>query len=75
MIITDKYIIKESRVFFTYQDYPYDKGILDMEDLLEFSDKEDFIQKRFDKGPYQISNSDFMCVLIVGNCHSHPKFK
>ena len=52
MIITDKYLIKESGIFFLFADKPFEKGILDMEDLSEFPCiNDESVTNRFISGP------------------------
>ena len=40
LVIRDKYIISESKIFYLYEDKPLDRGIMDMEELAELKDVE-----------------------------------
>ena len=58
MIITDKYLIYDSNIFYLYDETPLMNGILDMEVLSEqpyFQGDQD--QKRHASGPFLMSGS------------------
>ena len=69
MIITDKYLIYDSNIFYLYDETPLMNGILDMEVLSEqpyFQGDQD--QKRHASGPFLMSgSSEFICVHQIGS--------
>ena len=66
IILRDKYIISESKIFYLYQSNPLDHGILDMEELSELQDNEspqDQLQKKFAMGPYTIDGNEQFTIM------------
>ena len=58
MIVNERYIIVDSKIFYLYEDQPLDAGILDMEELAEIPDYENKAIKKFASGPHTFKGSD-----------------
>ena len=74
LIITCKYIINESKIFYLYSNKPLDAGILDMEELAEIpgNEKENTQQKKFKCGPITFDGSDqFMIIYNMNNSFTY----
>ena len=55
LILRDGYIISESKIFYLYEHQPYDRGIMDMEELQEMPDVDgepDHFTKKYASGPH-----------------------
>ena len=64
IIINDKYIIYESKIFYLYQTQPLDHGIMDMEELAEIPDVENPNRiKKYIIGPNLFTGSDKMTIV------------
>ena len=60
LILSDKFVIQESKIFYLYNEHPFETGILDMEDLKIVKDdvKQEngelsSVERVFSSGPYK----------------------
>ena len=66
LILSEKYLIERSKIFYLYNDRPLASGILDMTELCEQGDSVNIIydkigtqmQKTFANGPFPVGNSE-----------------
>ena len=65
LIISDKYLIQECKIYYLWEDTPYSDGILNMEQLEDQTtsyESKDLV-KDFIKGPMNVTGSDqFSCI-------------
>ena len=78
IIMSEKYLIDRSKIFYLYNDRPLATGILDMSDLCELEDHEfvlkdkkgNELNKAFANGPFPVGNSEkFFNVYQYGGLH------
>jgi hypothetical protein len=65
LIMNDKYLINESKIFYMNEKKPYMNGLLDMEDLSEIKDDggRELKPKTYANGPFKIKGSDEFVVI------------
>jgi hypothetical protein len=83
LILTEKYLIEHSKIFFLYQDRPLASGILDMTELCEQEDYENVLLdemgnqmlKTFANGPFPVGNSEKYFNIYQYGGLNHYKMK